>query len=346
MPAGAGYMRYRYLGGTGLLVSEIGFGCGDNAGLMIAGTLDEQCRVVERAIAAGINYFDTAAGYGSERSETSLGRVLRRLGVQPIVNTKVEVELAQVDDVAAAVIASVNGSLERLQLDSVDIVMIHNSPVYRRLETYGGWMPMTIEEYLGPRGALHGMEELRQQGKVRFFGIVNERQDVELARRLLGTGRLALLNVQYNLLNPTAGMARPPGLRCDLDNGDIISFAAQRNVGAAIFSPLARGVLTAQAVAGGQRHPLAGTSVTRDSNAYQALLAKAQSLSFLAREGRSLSQAAVRFILMHPGVTTVLGGFTAVEQVDDLAAAPEMDELTEQELARVEMVWRSNFGAW
>src|ERR1700730_10583117 len=178
-------MRYRSLGDTGLQLSEIGFGCGDNAGLMIAGTLEQQCRVIERAIAAGINYFDTAAGYGNEQSELNLGRVMRQLGIHPIVNTKVEITPEQVSNCAAAVVESVNASLERLQLDSVDIVMIHNSPVFQRPERYSGWLPMTLEEYLGPNGALAGMEELRRSGKARFFGLVNERQDVELARRLL-----------------------------------------------------------------------------------------------------------------------------------------------------------------
>jgi aryl-alcohol dehydrogenase-like predicted oxidoreductase len=337
-------MRYRLLGETGLLVSEVGFGCGDNAGLMIAGTPELQCRVVERAIAAGINYFDTAAGYGNEQSELSLGRVLRRLGIRPIVNTKVELTPEQVHDPAAAVVESINRSLERLQLDAVDIAMIHNSPVVRRPESYRGWMPLTLAEYLGPKGALAGMEELRRRGKVRFFGIVNEREDVELARRLLDTGRFALLNVQHNLINPTAGRPCPQGLRPELDNGDIISSAARCGVGVAIFSPLARGVLTDAAIAGHQRHPLSGSGVTRDAGAYEVLLSRARAFGFLAREGRTLSQSAIRFVLAHPGVTTVLGGFTAVEHIDDVVAALDAAELNEQETARIETIWRTNFG--
>ena len=339
-------MRYRDLGQTGLRISEIGFGCGDNAGLMIGGSLDEQCRVAEAAIELGINYFDTAAGYGTHKSETNLGQVLRRLGVRPIINTKIEVELSQVEDVAAAVVASVEGSLERLQLDNVDIVMIHNSPVFKRTEYSGGWMPMTFDEYLGPNGALEGMERLRQGGKARFFGIVNERPDVELVRRLIDTGRFDLLNVQCNLLNPTALMPLPRGLSVSLDNGNIIPYAAARGVGVAIFSPMARGVLTDQGAADGSRHPLAGTSILRAPDAYQELLAKGRRLGFLAHDGGTLSQAAARFLLMHPGITTVLGGFTAPQHVDDLAQASEMESLTAEEMARVEMIWRSNFGSW
>ena len=57
-------MRYRTLGETGLRVSEIGFGCGDNAGLFVRGSREEQCRILERALELGINYFDTSPAYG------------------------------------------------------------------------------------------------------------------------------------------------------------------------------------------------------------------------------------------------------------------------------------------
>jgi aryl-alcohol dehydrogenase-like predicted oxidoreductase len=338
-------MRYRELGRTGFQISEVGFGCGDNAGLMIDGDLNEQCRVVGRAIERGINYFDTAAGYGTHKSEISLGHVLKRLGVRPIINTKVEVDLAQVGDVAAAVVASIEGSLERLQVDCVDIAMIHNSPVFQRPADFRGWLPLTIDEYLGPRGALAGLERLRRDGKARFFGLVNERPDVDLVRRLLDTGQFDLLNVQCNLLNPTAMMPAPSGLRVDLDNGAIISYAAVRGAGVAIFSPMARGVLTDRAVAGCARHPLAGTGVTRNPESYQALLARARTLAFLARDGSSLSQEAARFLLANPGITTILGGFTAAEHVDELAASG-MAPLDDVDLARVAMIWRANFGVW
>jgi L-glyceraldehyde 3-phosphate reductase len=336
-------MRYRPLGATGLELSEIGFGCGDNAGLMIAGTLGEQCAIAVRALELGINYFDTAAGYGSTRSEETVGKVLREIGARPIINTKVEITIEQTADVASAVVASVEGSLRRLQIDQVDIVEIHNSPVHRRPDTFTGWLPMLLHEYLGPSGALEGLDRLRSAGKVRFFGLVNERPDVDLARELIDTGAFAIINVQYNLINPTAGMPLPDGLEVSLDNGDIIDYAAEHGVGTAIFSPLARGVLTQTSLADGSRHPLAGEGILRDRAAYEAQLARGRTLMFLANEQRTLSQAAIRFILMHPGVTTVLGGFSAMEHLEDMAAAPEMAALTSEELESVQRIWRSNF---
>jgi L-glyceraldehyde 3-phosphate reductase len=186
---------------------------------------------------------------------------------------------------------------------------------------------------------------LRSAGKVRFFGLVNERPDVDLARKLIDTGLFAIINVQYNLINPSAGMPVPDGLEVALDNGNMISYAAERGVGTAIFSPLARGVLTQKSIADGSRHPLAGPGILRDRAVYEAQLARARSLLFLADEARTLSQAAIRFILMHPGVTTVLGGFSAMEHLDEMASVPDLPPLSSNDLAKVQELWRSNFAA-
>jgi aryl-alcohol dehydrogenase-like predicted oxidoreductase len=338
-------MHYRALGATGLELSEIGFGCGDNAGLMIAGSFAEQCAIVARALELGVNYFDTAAGYGSTRSEEAVGKVLKELGARPIINTKVEITLEQTADVASAVVASVEASLRRLQIEQVDIVEIHNSPVHKRPESFTGWLPMLLHEYLGRSGALEGLERLKAAGKVRFFGLVNERPDVDLARALIDTGAFSIINVQYNLINPTAGMPLPEGLEVSLDNDNILGYAAEHGVGTAIFSPLARGVLTQKSVADGWRHPLAGEGILRDQAAYDAQLGRGRSLMFLANRERTLSQAAIRFILMHPGVTVVLGGFSAMEHLEEMAAVPEIPPLSSDELKSLHRLWQSNFVA-
>src|SRR5262245_18770628 len=73
-------MELRVLGRTGLRDSALGFGCGAVGGLMVRGGPGEQRRAVERAIDAGIRYFDTAPSYGDGCSEENLGRVLAELG--------------------------------------------------------------------------------------------------------------------------------------------------------------------------------------------------------------------------------------------------------------------------
>ena len=93
-------MRYRKLGGTGLDLSEIAFGCGGNAGLMVRGTAAEQEHAVGRALELGINYFDNSPDYGDGRAEEALGRALKSLRQRPLVNSKVEIRAADLADIA------------------------------------------------------------------------------------------------------------------------------------------------------------------------------------------------------------------------------------------------------
>lgn len=342
-------MQYRDLGATGLQLSAIGYGAGDNAGLMVEAPFEEQCRVLGRALELGVTYIDTAAGYGDNKSEISLGKVLKALGVRPLINSKVEIVLSQVDDIAGAIERSVEASLGRLGIDALDIVQIHNPVVHRRPENArtgptGPWLPLEVHEYLGPGGVMEGLRRLRASGKARFTGFAGAGSDPLLAKAIFATGEISLLNTGYNLLNPSAGMPKPAGLEVDVDALQIIDYAALHGCGVAILSPLASGVLTDKAVAEAYRHPLAGTALLRNPDVYQRRLQRARALAFLARDGRTLGQAAVQFILRNPNVTTVLGGFTAVEQVDEMVAALDAPPLTAEDLGRIQMVWRSNFG--
>ena len=134
-------MEYRPLGSTGLEVSQIGFGTGGNAGLMIGGSFEEQVGAVARALELGVNYFDASPDYGDGVSETNLGRVLRELKSRPLITTKVEVRAEDLDDIAAHVERSVEQSLQRLGIDHVDVVQIHNGPVARRRDSTSARTP-------------------------------------------------------------------------------------------------------------------------------------------------------------------------------------------------------------
>src|SRR5512147_2594153 len=119
-------MERRTLGKTGLKVSALGFGCGNVGGLMVRGTPADQERAVARAVELGINYFDTAPLYGDGESERNLGRVLRTLRPDVIVGTKCRIQPAERGRVAAALTASLEASLQRLRLERVDLLQLHN----------------------------------------------------------------------------------------------------------------------------------------------------------------------------------------------------------------------------
>src|SRR5215472_13237155 len=157
-------MQLRVFGRTGLQVSVLGFGCGAVGGLMVRGDPADQERTVARAIAAGVNYFDTAVQYGNGESEKNLGRVLRRLKPANVtVGTKVRLQPGEFSRISDAVTTSLESSLARLRLDRVDIFHLHNE-----ITETGGGSTLSVRQVLGE--VVPAFERLRQQGKTRFLG--------------------------------------------------------------------------------------------------------------------------------------------------------------------------------
>jgi len=118
-------MQYRTIGKTGVRISEIGFGCGNNAVLMVKASHADQVKAVRHAIDLGINFFDTAFAYGLGKSEENLGGILNELGAQPVISTKIRLEADAVSDIKAATIRAVEAGLARLQRGRVDFVQLH-----------------------------------------------------------------------------------------------------------------------------------------------------------------------------------------------------------------------------
>src|SRR5690348_8977402 len=113
-------MRYRRAGKTDLVLSEIGFGTAAPSGLMTIDAPDQQYEVAKRAVELGVNYFDTAPDYGDGIGELTTGRVLKRLGIRPVITTKIEIREDDQGDIAGHIERSLNASLERLGVDYVD----------------------------------------------------------------------------------------------------------------------------------------------------------------------------------------------------------------------------------
>lgn len=346
-------MRYREVGKTGIRISEIGFGSGDNAGLMVSGSPEQQRDAISRALALGVNYFDTSGHYGDGASEINLGRRLKELGVRPYITTKVEVRNQDLDDIPGHVARSLDKSLERLGVDSIDFLQIHNGPVTERPTLQGdSYTHLWIDDYMR---ALEGLQEVQQVGKARFIGFITRGNDAPAAQKLIDTGAFDMINVSVNLLNPTAAFL-PPGLRVAPNYGGILTYAAAHGVGTAIYSPLAGGRLTDNTVRGGAPHPLTvGPVVHRGTDGREVVRSRptgtdiganrTRALAFLSQEGtHNLAEAAIRFVLSLQGVTVVLGGFSDQDQVAEVAACSGEAPLSEEDMARIEMVWRANFG--
>src|SRR5438094_4948731 len=138
-------MQLRVFGRTGMQLSVLGFGCGAVGGFMVRGDPADQERTIARAIATGVNYFDTAVRYGDGESEKNLGRVLQKLKPANVtVGTKVRVPPNEFDRIAEAIATSLEGSLSRLHLDQVDIFHLHNP-----ITVAGGGSALSASQVLG-----------------------------------------------------------------------------------------------------------------------------------------------------------------------------------------------------
>ena len=327
-------MEYRTLGRTGVKISEIGFGCGNNAVLMVRASREEQTRAVRRALDLGINYFDTAFAYGLGKSEENLGGILTDLGAAPVVSTKIRLEPAA--DLKAATILAVESALTRLKRNSVDLIQLHNRVTLK--PGPGKRFSPTPADVLAPGGVLDGFKEMRARGKVKFFGF-SGLGDPEALHELVASGEFDSFQAYYNLLNPSAGESVPAGFGA-LDYGRLIDRAAAKGMGAAVIRVLAAGALTSDPSAGGGSSP----EPLSPGSDYALDLERAEQVKFLAGKGASLTQAAIRFALMKPQVSTVLVGFSNVEHIDEAAACSGAGGLPEDAMARLRKLWDTDFG--
>jgi L-galactose dehydrogenase/L-glyceraldehyde 3-phosphate reductase len=328
-------MLYRTLGRTGLKVSEIGFGCGNNAVLMVRATYEEQLRAIKRALDLGINYFDTAFAYGLGKSEENLGKILNALGAEPVVSTKIRLEPAA--DLKAATIHAVEAAIGRLQRKSVDLIQLHNRVVSERAS--GKRFSLTSEDVLEAGGVLEGFKEMRAQGKVKFFGF-SGLGDPDALHELIASGEFHSVQAYYNLLNPSAGQPVPKGFSA-LDYVLLIDRAAEKGMGVAVIRVLAAGALTSHPEAGGGSSP----EPLSPGSDYALDLERTEKVKFLvAKDVTRLTHAAIRFALMKRGVSTVLVGFSNTAHIDEAVACSGAGGLSDDAMSRLRKLWDSDFG--
>jgi L-galactose dehydrogenase/L-glyceraldehyde 3-phosphate reductase len=308
-------------------LSVLGFGCGAVGGLMVRGDPADQERTVARAIAAGVNYFDTAVQYGDGESEKNLGRVLQKLKpANVVVGTKVRLQPGQFDRVADAVTASLEGSLARLRLDRVDIFHLHN-PI---TEAEGG-SALSVRQVLGD--VVPAFDRLRQQGKIRFLGLTAIGNTAAL-HQVIGSGAFDSAQVVYNMLNPSAAVELPPNYPAQ-DYRRLFDSTQAAGVGVVGIRVLAGGALSGSA----ERHPIASPAPEPIGSAmrYDADIDRARRLIPLVTEGLagSLTEAATRFAISHPAMGTILVGMATPQQFEDALAAVQKGPLPTAALDRL-----------
>ena len=320
-------METRTFGRSGMKISILGFGCGAVGGLMVRGAPADQERTIARALDAGVNYFDTAVQYGNGESERNLGRVLKSLKpANAIVGTKVRLPSSDFGRIGIAVAQSLEESLKRLNLERVDIFHLHN--------------PITIdggEDSLSARqvrdDVAPAFEKLREQGKTRFLGFTAI-GDTSALKQTIDTRVFDSAQVVYNMLNPSAAAPLAANYPAQ-DYAGLFDNTRAAGVGVVGIRVLAGGALSGSA----ERHPIASPppEPIGSSLSYGVDIEHARRLAPLVEEGfaESLTEAATRFAISHPGMGTILVGMATPQQFEQALAAVERGPLPRAALDRV-----------
>jgi len=328
-------MEYRPLGETEIDLSEVGFGCGDNAGLMMSGTAEERSTSVARALELGINYFDTAAHYGDTLSETNLGLAFRDLKARPIIGTKVQLTEPDLADITGTITRSLEGSLSRLQMGGVDILYLHNRIGPERVIANGRVQRVSVEDVMGPGGVLEAFQGLQKQGKTMFLGICTSGGDSAALRRVIAGRQFDCLQAQYNILNPTEAREAPKSF-VGADHGNSIEYAASLGMGVVTYGTLAAGSLSGRVTG--------RTSPSRGGDTWTDNLKRAESLNFLVEDYvDSLAEAALRFVLTKEEVSCALMGFSKQAYLRQAVDWTSKGPLPDEAIERIEALYRTDF---
>lgn len=330
-------MQYIPLGRTGLPVSRVAFGAGPVSGLMTGQDEHAQEATLASALKAGINWIDTAAGYGQGKSEQNLGRVLKELGVRTAspetadsvavelrsrqdpgvhkvlhVATKVRVTLESNEDFATQVKRSVEASLQRLGLSHITLLQLHNGITEAR-----GSEPFSVtpDDVLQTNGILKAMSELQSQGLVRYFGLTGTGEPSAM-REVICSGRFDTVQLPYNMLNPSAGQQMPESFS-ERNYGNILADCRQQNLGVFAIRVYAGGALLGQ-------QPSAHTLTTPffPLDLYQRDAVRAQELrqqhGEATQAAAALREEALRFALSHPAVHSAIIGFGSPDHIPSI----------------------------
>jgi aryl-alcohol dehydrogenase-like predicted oxidoreductase len=289
---------------------------------------DRQAAVVEGAITAGINWIDTAAGYGQGQSEASLGRALQALGAHSKLHiaTKVRITPEGCARPADEVRRSFHGSLDRLQANKVTLLQLHNAITTQRGSEAAA---ITPDDVLRSGGVLDAFESLRDEGLIDFIGLTGTGQP-EALRTVLHSGRIDTAQIPFHMLNPSAGRPMPPGF-AETNYGNVFSDCAALNVGVFAIRVFAAGALLGNP-------PSAHTKVTP----YFPLALYERDCALATRVARALHEPglkslAVRYVLGHPAVTSAIIGCGRAEEVAEVAAIAEHNRLDAERVTEIDV---------
>lgn len=282
-------MNYRKLGSSPLSIAEIGFGC-----MSLGKDHEQDARIIHQAIDQGINFFDTADLYDKGMNEIGLGKAIKGKRSHVVISTKVGNQWRSDgsgwdwNPHKSYILEAVNKSLERLQIDYIDLYQLH-----------GGTIEDPIDE------TIEAFEILKQQGKIRYYGISSIRPNV--IREYVKRSSIVSVMMQYSLLD------RRPEESC-------LESLKENNIGV-----LARGSLSQGLLVDKPAKEYLGHSKEEVAKA-------AKAIHELSDKERTPAQTAIQFVLHNSAITSAVAGIRTMEQLKEVTGAASASPLTAKEM--------------
>jgi aryl-alcohol dehydrogenase-like predicted oxidoreductase len=295
-------MEYTRLGSTGLIVSKLAFGAmtfGDDASMKAVYKVDQQMAqdMINRALEAGINFFDTADGYANGQSETMLGKLLAPHRKDVIISTKVGFRtgspVTQAGLSKRHLLFSCEQSLKRLNTDYIDLYILHKEDPFTPLEE-----------------TLEALNSLVVSGKVRYVGYSNwSAWKAALAWQLQkDNGYATFCNGQMNY----SLVGR------DVEH-DVVPFMQHAGIGMTVWSPLASGFLSGKYTRENLKDPqnrLSGFDLLPFDKEFGFKVVDVLKDIAAAHEA-SVAQVALAWLLSKPVVASIIVGASKMHQLED-----------------------------
>lgn len=313
-------MQRRKLGWSDLHLTTVGFGTWGISGVGWRGSWGPQddndsIKAIVRAYELGVNWIDTAAVYGLGHSEEVVGKALKKLPERPIIATKFGSCWDEEGNISGrltkeSVRMEVENSLKRLGIDTIDLYQIHWPVPDNVDETMEGW-------------ATAG--ELIKEGKIRYAAVSNF--EVELMKKA-------------NAIHPITSLQPPYCMTRRGIEKEILPFCAENNIGVVCYSPMGKGLLTGKfskdrlANLPEEDHRKRGFREPQ----FSLTLEMVEQLRPIAeKNGRTLAQLAIAWVLRRPEVTAAIVGTRRPDQIEDTSQASDWN-LSKEDIAAVDKI--------
>lgn len=300
-------MKKRPYGSIGKFVSEIGFGAWQLGNKHDWGSMndEEAIGLVKESMDRGVNFFDTAPGYGFGKSEELLGRALKGRRNEVIINTKFGHDSKGHEDFSSGRIReAVEDSLRRLQTDYIDSILLHNPP---------------IEILRGKESHYDILEKLKDEGKILTYGASVD-SSYEMFE-LINNTNAGIIEVMFNIFYQ--------------EPSEAFKKAQERNIGIITKVPLDSGWLSGKYNSNSKFQGIRSRWTSETINQRSELLKK---ISFITDDKTTMIQAALRFILSYSEVSTVIPGTRNLEQLkENLSATDEI--MPKEHLEKLKELW-------